>query len=244
MRHTWERTALLVGEEAVAEMAQKSVAIFGVGGVGAYAAEAIARSGVGRILLYDSDTVSPTNINRQLIALHSTIGQRKVDVMAARILDINPECVVETYYLHIGRETRSEISLEGCDYVVDAVDMVAAKLIIIDEAVNRGIPVVSAMGAGNKLDAHRFEVVPIRRTKYDPLSRVMRKELRRRGIHDIKVVYSPDPPLRPRKIVMASKKIVPGSVSYVPATMGMLIAGEVIKDLMAAGPLESIENRE
>ncbi len=226
MTEQFEREAMVLGEEAVERLHRAKVAVFGVGGVGSYTVEALARAGVGRLLLVDNDTVSVTNINRQLIALHSTVGQPKVEVAAARVHDIYPECIVETKPLFYTPETADAIDLSDCDYIVDAVDTVSAKLELIVRADALSIPILSCMGAGNKLDATRFEVTGIFKTSVCPLARVMRRELRVRGIKPCKEVYSTEEP-----ILSSDGRRVPGSVSFVPSVAGLIAAGEVIKEL-------------
>lgn len=220
---------MLIGEDAVARLSHSSVAVFGVGGVGSYVVEALARAGVGKLLLIDNDTVSLSNINRQLVALHSTVGQLKVDVAAARVRDINPACDVETRAVFYTPENAEGIDLSGYSYIVDAIDCVTAKLELITRAYVLGVPIISSMGTGNKLDPTRFEVTDIHKTSVCPLARVMRRELRVRGIEHCKVVYSKEEPTLPPS---ADGRRVPGSVSFVPSSAGLLIAGEVIKDLI------------
>lgn len=228
MTEQFERTAMLIGEDAVDKLQQASVAVFGVGGVGSYVVEALARAGVGRLLLVDSDTVSVTNINRQLIALHSTVGQFKVEVAAARVRDIQPACVVETKAVFYTPETADDIDLSGYSYIVDAVDSVSAKVELIVRAEALGVPIISCMGAGNKLDPTRFEVADIYKTTVCPLARVMRRELKNRGIRSCKVVYSREEPVVPAE----GGRRLPASISFVPSAAGLVLAGEVIKDLI------------
>ncbi len=228
MIEQFERTAMLIGEDAVQRLQNASVAVFGVGGVGSYVVEALARAGVGRLLLVDSDTVSVTNINRQLIALHSTVGQPKVAVAAARVHDINPACVVETKELFYTPETADEIDLSSYSYIVDAVDSVTAKIELIVRAERLGVPIISCMGAGNKLDPTRFEVADIAKTSVCPLARVMRRELKVRGIKACKVVYSKEEPVVPPE----GGRRLPASISFVPSAAGLVLAGEVVKDLI------------
>lgn len=225
-----ERTARLVGDEKALSLTHKRVAVFGVGGVGGHVAEALARAGVGAIDLIDHDTVSPTNLNRQLIALHSTIGQLKVEVMKARILDINPNCRVNTYPLFYLPENADAFDLSQYDYVADAIDTVSAKLALIEGCHRAGTPIISAMGAGNKLDPCAFMVSDIQKTSVCPLARVMRRELRKRGIEHLKVVYSQEEALVP-----AGDKRTPGSVSFVPGASGLAMAGAILKDLWEVG---------
>ena len=226
------RTALLLGEQAVEKLASARVAVFGIGGVGGYVAEALARAGVGALDLIDNDTVSLSNLNRQIIALHSTVGRLKVDVMAERIRDINPDCRVRalpTFYLP---EKAAEFDFSCYDYIADAIDTVSAKLDLAVRAHEAGVPIIAAMGAGNKLDASAFEVADIAKTSVCPLARVMRIELRRRGIHHMKVVYSKEEPLVPTVTLPdPHRRQTPGSVSFVPGAAGLIMAGEIIKDL-------------
>lgn len=229
MMEQFERTAMLLGENAPDRLQQASVAVFGVGGVGSYVVEALARAGVGRLLLVDNDTVSVSNINRQLVALHSTVGQRKVDVAAERVRDINPQCDVQTRAVFYTPDNADDIDLSGYSYIVDAVDCVTAKIELICRAQALGVPVISCMGTGNKLDATRFEVTDIHKTSVCPLARVMRCELRKRGIKQCKVLYSRE---EPHTVAAPDGKRVPGSVPFVPSVAGLLIAGEVIKDLL------------
>ncbi len=228
MREQDERTAALIGEAGVERLRHASVAVFGVGGVGSFAVEALARAGIGRLLLVDNDTVSVTNINRQLVALHSTVGMLKTDVAAARVRDISPECAVETAAMFYTPETADQLDLSGYDYIVDAVDTVSAKIELIVRAERLGIPVISCMGAGNKLDPTRFEVADIYKTSVCPLARVMRRELRLKNICSCKVVYSKEEPVR----LMERGERVPASISFVPSAAGLVMAGEVIKDLL------------
>lgn len=244
MREEFARSALLLGEEAEARLARASVAVFGIGGVGGHAAEAVARAGVGRIALFDADTVSTSNINRQIVALHSTLGLPKARVMADRIRDINPLCRVEPHIVFYGEENAAQFPLGEYDYIIDAVDTVSAKLLLIQRAREAGVPVISAMGCGNKLDPSRFEVADLSRTSVCPLARVMRRELKARGVTGVKVVYSQEPPLAPAaqgqeaaEAPAPGRRAVPGSVSWVPGAAGLLLAGEAVRDLLAsAGP--------
>ncbi len=224
-------------------LAQCRVAVFGIGGVGGYTAEALARSGIGEIDLIDSDTVSLTNLNRQIIALRSTIGKYKVDVMKERILDINPDIKVHAHKCFYLPETKDEFDFRQYDYVVDAVDTVTAKLQIVEEAYAAGVPVISSMGAGNKLDPTAFQVTDIYKTSVCPLAKVMRRELKKRGIKKLKVVYSQESPVMPSQETLSSyseeqsetapkKRSVPGSVAFVPSVAGLILAGEVLKELI------------
>ena len=226
----FERSALLFGNEGMKRVFAARVAVFGIGGVGGHAAEAIARAGVGEIHLIDADTVSETNINRQAVALFSTVGRDKVDVMMERILDINPSAKVITHKMFYSKETADAIDLSIFDYVVDAIDTVSAKLELIVRAKDAGIPIISSMGAGNKLDPTRFEVADIYKTSVCPLARVMRGELKKRGIKSLKVVYSKEEPIRAVANDTAPRH-APGSVSFVPSVVGLIIAGEVVRTL-------------
>ena len=221
----FDRTKLLLGEDKLNELKNKRVAVFGVGGVGGYAVEALARSGVGTLDLIDKDVVDETNINRQIIALQSTIGQPKVEVAKARCLDINPDMTVNTHQVFYLPETANQFDFKSYDYVIDAIDTVTGKLQLIEAANEANVPIISSMGAGNKLDPTQFEVADISETSVCPLAKVMRKELRDRGIEHLKVVYSKEAPI---KIEARS----PGSVAYVPSVVGLIIASEVIKDLL------------
>ncbi|HBA96767.1 MAG TPA: tRNA threonylcarbamoyladenosine dehydratase [Lachnospiraceae bacterium] len=238
MLNQFSRTELLLGSSAIKKLASARVAIFGIGGVGGYVAEALARSGIGEFDLIDSDTVSITNINRQIIATTKTIGLYKVDVMKERILDINPDAQVHTYKCFFLPGSKSQFPFEKYSYIVDAVDTVAAKIGIIMKAKEYGIQVISSMGAGNKLDASQFKVADIYDTKVCPLAKVMRRELKKRGIQDLKVVYSEEVPLTPGTPEGTDgdgkgkeNRPVPGSVAFVPSVAGLIIAGEVVKDL-------------
>lgn len=216
----------LIGEAAVEKLRASRVAVFGIGGVGGYTVEALARSGVGRLDLIDSDKVSLSNINRQIIALHSTVGQYKVDVMSGRVKDINPDIEVQTHRCFFLPENQQQFPFSEYSYVVDAVDTVTAKLSLVMMAKQYQIPIISCMGAGNKLDAEAFTVADIYETSVCPLARVMRRELKKCGVQNLKVVYSKE---KPKSIDSLGR--LPGSISYVPAVAGLLLAGEVIKDL-------------
>lgn len=235
MINQFSRTELILGAEAIEKLKNAKVAIFGIGGVGGFTVEALARSGIGRFVLIDNDTVSLTNLNRQIIALHSTIGKYKTEVMKQRILDINPDADVEIRNCFFLPENKNEFDFSSYSYVVDAVDTVAAKISIIEGAKKHEIPVISSMGAGNKLNPTMFEVVDISKTSVCPLAKVMRYELKKRGIKGVKVVYSKEQPLKPTldisKDELTSKRSVPGSISFVPSVAGLILASEVIKDL-------------
>lgn len=227
----FSRAELLLGEEALEKLRSARVALFGIGGVGSFAAEALARGGVGHITLVDGDTVSITNINRQLIALHSTVGKEKTAVMAERIADISPETEVETYPVVYGAENRDLLDFSTYDYVIDAIDTVTSKLILIEEAKKAGVPVISCMGTGNKFHPERFEVTDISKTSVCPLAKVMRKELKVRGIKNVKAVYSKEEPQKPAESPETGKRQIPGSLSFVPPVAGLLLAGEVIRHI-------------
>lgn len=227
-----QRTRLLIGD-AVDALAQKHVAVFGVGGVGGFVVEALARAGVGKLDLIDKDEVDLTNLNRQIVALHSTVGRPKVEVAKERVLDINPSLDVTTHQCFFLPENADSFDFSRYDYVVDAVDTVSAKLALVEAAKKAGTPVISAMGAGNKLDPTRFQVADISKTSVCPLAKVMRRELRKRGIDHLKVVFSTEAPRKPNHPEGANtaRKVSPGSVPFVPSVVGLIIAGEVVKDL-------------
>ncbi len=236
MEDQYSRTRLLLGQAALDKLRRSRVAVFGVGGVGGYAVEALARSGVGRLDLIDSDTVSLSNLNRQIIATHSTVGMHKVDAAAERIKDIDPTIEVRTYKIFYTPETAGQFDFTQYDYVVDAIDTVTGKLALVERAKQAGTPILSCMGAGNKLDAAAFDVADISRTSMCPLARIMRKELRKRGIGHLKVVYSREEALEPLEEIETEgqRRPVPGSVAFVPGAAGLIAAGEVVKDLTAA----------
>ena len=238
----FSRTQLLLGPEAMQRFRRARVVLFGVGGVGGHVAEVLARSGVGTIALVDPDRVSLTNLNRQIVALHSTLGRLKVDVMAERIADINPQCRVEKYPLFYLPENADAVPLADFDYVVDCIDTVKAKLDILRRCHRLGLPVISSMGAANKLDPTAFRVADIAQTSMDPLARVLRKTLRREGIEHFKVVYSEEPPQKPvitdedtqheaDELAANGRRALPASCAFVPAAAGLVIGGEVVKDL-------------
>ena len=233
MESAFSRLELLIGSAAVNRLSDARVMVFGVGGVGGYVCEALARSGVGHFLLVDNDVVSLSNINRQIIATRRTVGRYKVDVMAERIADINPDASVEAKNLFFGEETQELFDWESYDYVVDAIDSVSSKVALILRAQKAGVPVISSMGAGNKLEANRFKVADIYDTSVCPLARVMRQQLRKRGVQSLKVVYSDEEPRTiPEATEVSAGKRVPGSTAFVPPAAGLLIAGEVVKDLI------------
>lgn len=234
MDSQFSRTALLLGDEAIERLKNSRVAVFGVGGVGGAAVEALARSGIGTIDLCDNDTVALSNLNRQLIALHSTVGEYKVDAAAKRIQDICPDTKVNIHRCFFMPETSDEFDFSQYDYVIDAIDTVTGKIEIIMRAEEAGVPVISAMGAGNKLDPTAFRVADIYKTQVCPLARVMRRELKKRGVKKLKVVYSEEEPLTPKAggdDTAPGRRSVPGSVAFVPTVAGFILAGEVIKDL-------------
>jgi tRNA A37 threonylcarbamoyladenosine dehydratase len=245
----FSRTQLLLGKEAMEKLSSSTVAVFGIGGVGTYVVEALARCGVGNFALFDDDKVCITNINRQLIATRKTIGRKKVEVMAERIKDINPKANIATYQVFYMPDNADEFDLSSYDYIVDAVDTVTAKIELIVRAKKNNIPIISSMGAGNKLNPTAFEVADIYKTSVDPLAKVLRHELKKRGIKNLKVVYSKEKPLTPiceedsckdscvcppgttRKCTQ--RRSIPGSVSFVPSAAGLIIASEVVKDIIA-----------
>ena len=244
MQEAFSRTALLLGTQAVTALAQKRVAVFGVGGVGGYVVEALARSGIGALDLIDSDTIAPSNLNRQIIATVQTIGMRKVDAAKQRVLSINPQAQVRVYPIFYLPETADLFDFSQYDYVVDAVDTVTAKLSLVLRAQQSGTPILCAMGAGNKLDPTRFEVADIYQTSVCPLARVMRGLCRKNGVKQLKVVYSresPAPPhlMAPRESADA-RRCTPGSVAFVPAAMGLVLAANVIEDLLKGEDLWSV----
>ncbi len=242
MLNQFSRTELIFGRSAMDILANARVAVFGVGGVGGFTVEALARSGVGTLDIIDDDKVALTNLNRQIIALHSTIGKYKVDVAKERILDINPECEVNAYKTFFMPENADQFDFSQYDYVVDAIDTVTGKIEIIEQAKKAGIPVISSMGAGNKVDPTAFEVTDIYKTSVCPLAKVMRYQLKRRGIKKLKVVYSKEEPITPVQSVVeecvneseksSSRRSTPGSNAFVPSVVGLIIAGEVIKDIV------------
>lgn len=232
----YDRTRMLLGKEALSRIRDSRVLLFGVGGVGGFVAEALARAGVGTLYLVDFDRVDLTNINRQIIALHSTLDREKAVVMAERIKDINPEIRVEAMVERVCEETADHYPFDACDYVVDAVDDVPAKLLIIQRSKAAGTPVISSMGTGNKLDPGQFRIADIRKTHTCPLARSMRKRLEKLEIRDVKVLFSTEPPTRAEA---AEEERSPASVSFVPASAGLLIAGEVIRDLIKAEKKQS-----
>ena len=235
------RTEMMFGSAAVAGLRRRRVAVFGVGGVGGYAVEALARSGVGELDLIDNDVVAPSNLNRQIIALHSTIGMPKVEAAAMRIRDICPDTIVHEHRMFFLPENADQIDFSAFDYVIDAIDTVAGKVEIVRRAQAANVPVISAMGAGNKLDPTGFRVADIYETRVCPLARVMRGLLKKRGIDHLKVVYSEEAPRTPHFADAATAKRAPGSNAFVPSAVGLIIAGEVIRDLIAKEDVHGAE---
>ena len=233
MLDQFARTELLLGKDAVEHLSHCRVAVFGIGGVGGYVCEALARSGVGSFDLIDNDKVCLSNINRQIIATMKTVGEYKTQAMKNRILDINPEAVVNTYECFFLPETAADFPFDQYDYVVDAIDTVTAKIELVMQCQKAGVPIISSMGAGNKLDPTQFRVADIYKTKMDPLAKVMRRELKKRGVTKLKVVYSEEEPISlPESEPQPNgRRSTPGSTAFVPSVAGLIIAGEVIKDL-------------
>ena len=244
MLNQFSRTEMLFGKEAMERLSSSRVAVFGIGGVGGYTVEALARSGVGAIDLIDNDKVCLSNINRQIIATHSTVGRYKVDVAAERIADINPDCKVTAYKTFYMPDTQDEFDFTKYDYIVDAIDTVTGKLTLIENAKKCGVSIISSMGAGNKLDPTAFEVADIYKTSVCPLAKVMRRELKNRGIKSLKVVYSKEEPIKPvadlsdcdsminEENKSTTRRDTPGSNAFVPSVVGLIIASEVIKDII------------
>lgn len=248
MLNEFSRTELLLGAKGMERLKNARVAVFGIGGVGTFTVEALVRSGIGGIDLFDDDVVCLTNINRQLVATRKTVGKKKVEIMKDRALEINPVVKVEIHETFYSAENADEFDLSNYDYIVDAIDTVSSKLVLIERAKTGNVPIISCMGAGNKLDPTKFEVADIYKTTMCPLAKVMRFELRKRGVKDLKVVYSKEPPLKPieddgnscknhcicpqdAKRKCTIRRQVPGSISFVPSVAGLILAGEVIKDL-------------
>ncbi len=232
MLDQFSRTQLLYGKEVMDHLAACRIAVFGIGGVGGYVVEALARSGIGALDLIDNDKVCLTNINRQIIATVKTVGEYKVDVAKERVCEINPDCRVRTYKTFYLPDTQDQFDFSEYDYVVDAIDTVTGKLTIIENAKKAGVPVISSMGAGNKLNPAAFEVADIYETSICPLAKVMRRECKKRGIESLKVVYSKEEPIRPVEDT-SERKSIPGSTAFVPSVVGLIIAGEIINDLAA-----------
>ena len=236
MIEQFSRTQMLLGEDAMARLYGAKVAVFGVGGVGGYVVEALARCGIGRLDLCDSDTVSVSNINRQILATHSTVGMLKVEAARKRIADINPACEVRTYPFFYLPDTADRFDFAEYDYIVDCIDTVTGKLQLVERAVAVGTPIICSMGTGNKLNPAAFQVADISKTSMCPLARIMRKELKKRGIHRLKVVYSQEEARKPdvdeEELQRTGKRQIPGSVAFVPGAAGLILAGEVVKDLV------------
>lgn len=237
MLHRFSREELLIGQEGLEKLQKARVAVFGIGGVGGHVVEALARSGVGALDLFDGDRVSLTNINRQIIALDSTVGRLKVEVAKERVLDINPDCQVEAREMFFTPENAGEVDFSQYDYVADAIDTVTSKIELIRLCREAGVPVISSMGAGNKLDPTAFRVDKIEKTSVCPLARVMRRELKKRGITGVKAVYSTEESLIPAQAQSGDEKgtagrPTPGSMAFVPSVAGLILAGEIIKDLL------------
>ena len=235
MQNAYSRMELLIGREGVTKLRTAKIAVFGLGGVGSYVVEALARCGVGSLTLVDHDKVSVTNINRQLFALRSTIGKSKVQVAKERIHDIDDDIIVHTYEVFYNEDTEGMFDFHAYDYIVDAIDTVTSKLMLISRAKECRVPIISCMGTGNKLDPSRFEITDISRTSVCPLAKVVRSELRKRGIRKVKVLYSKEKPISVPKSEESkgtSNRPVPGSIAFVPASAGLMIAGEVVKDLL------------
>ena len=238
----FEREALLIGEDSVKILNESRVALFGVGGVGSYAAEALARCGVGSMVLVDNDCVSESNINRQLCALTSTVGRPKAEVVAERLADINPEIKIEIRQEFFLPESSSSFDFDSYDYVIDAIDTVAGKLEIARLCAFHGVPMISCMGTGNKLDPTALTVTDISKTNTCPLARVMRRELKRLGINHLKVVYSEETPVKPQAASEDGRRSVPSSIAFVPSVAGLIAAGEAVKDIIASKKAKETEN--
>lgn len=235
MQNAFSRMEILLGEEGVNKLASAKIAVFGLGGVGSYVVESLARCGVGSLTLVDHDTISLTNINRQLFALRSTVGKSKVQVAKERIRDIDENILVHTYETFYNEDTAGMFDLHSFDYIVDAIDTVTSKLLLIEHSKACGVPILSCMGTGNKLNPSRFEITDISKTSVCPLAKVMRAELRKRGIRKVKVLYSKEKPVKVTKTEEKkgnAERPVPGSVSFVPSVAGLMIAGEVVRDIL------------
>lgn len=237
MEEQFSRTALLLGDAAIDRLKRSRVAVFGLGGVGGYVVEALARAGIGQLDLIDKDVISVSNLNRQILATHATLGMEKTEAARRRVLEINPDCQVCTHPVFYLPDTADSFDLSEFDYIVDAVDTVTAKLTLAQRAMDAHTPIISCMGTGNKLDASAFRVADISKTSMCPLARVMRKELGKRGIHHLKVVYSEELPMKPtgweEEAAASGKRQIPGSAPHVPGAAGLILAGEVIRDLTA-----------
>ena len=236
MIEQFSRTELLLGEAAMQKLYNARVAVFGVGGVGGYTVEALARTGIGALDLIDPDRISVSNINRQLLATHSTVGKLKVEAARSRVLDINPNCQVRIFPCFYLPDTADQFDFTCYDYIVDAIDTVTGKLQLVERAVTAGTPIICSMGTGNKLDPSGFQVADISKTSMCPLARIMRKELKKRGITHLKVVYSQEEALTPvgaeEEMKLLGKRQIPGSTAFVPGAAGLILAGEVIRDLI------------
>lgn len=235
MDNQFARTELLLGRDAMNQLKKASVIVFGIGGVGGYVVEALTRSGIGTLALVDNDKVNLTNLNRQIIATKDTLGKYKVDVMKERILSINPEAKVQTYPYFYLPENASEFDLSQYSYVVDAIDTVTAKIELVLRAQQAGTPIISSMGTGNKLDPTRLEISDIYKTSVCPLAKVMRRELRKRSVSELKVLYSREEPIKPRGVVeeeSGMRRAIPGSTAFVPSAAGLIIAAEIVKDII------------
>ena len=247
MLNQFSRSELIFGKVAIEKLLNSKVAVFGIGGVGSYVVEALVRAGVGAIDIFDDDKVCLTNINRQLFATRKTIGQYKVDVAEERLLDINPDVKITKHNMFVGKDNIDDVEFSKFNYIVDAIDTVSGKILLVEKANEYNIPIISAMGAGNKINPTRFEVTDIYKTEVCPLAKVMRSELKKRGVKKLKVVYSKEEPIKPKLIESADnendyiegvkrkgavKRQIPGSTSFVPPVVGLIIAGEVIKDLI------------
>lgn len=231
---SFSRTGLLLGDDAMKKLKSARVAVFGLGGVGGYAAEALARSGVGALELIDHDTISITNINRQILATTATVGKSKAQVAKQRVMEINPDCNVVAREIFFGPDTQQEFDFSRYSYVIDAIDTVTGKLALVTAAKNVGVPIISCMGTGNKLDPTKFQVADISKTSICPLARIMRKECLKRGIRHLKVLFSTEDPITPAatdELPPEGRRAIPGSVAFVPSVAGLILAGEVIKDL-------------
>ena len=231
MDEQFSRTELIIGNDGLEKLSHSRVAVFGVGGVGGFAAEALVRAGIGSIDLIDNDDVALSNLNRQIIATHSTLGKAKVEAAKERFLDINPNMKINTYKVFYSPENKSQFDFTQYDYIIDAIDNVTGKITLIEESKNANVPIICAMGAGNKLNPTAFEIADISKTSVCPLARVIRTELKKRKIKDVKVVYSKEEPIKTSDTTNTNPRI-PGSVSFVPSVVGLIIAGEVIKDLI------------
>ena len=232
MSEEFSRTEMLLGQDAITKLAKSCVAVFGVGGVGGYVVEALVRSGLGSIDLIDNDEVAISNINRQIVATRKTLGMPKVEAAKERVLEINPDCKVTTHPTFYTPESAGQFDFSKYDYIVDAIDTVVGKLSLIEQAKKANVPIICSMGAGNKLDPTKFEVADISKTSVCPLARVIRTELKKRKIKNVKVVYSKETPITPKNPQIQNGKQTPGSVAFVPSVAGLIMAGEVIKDLI------------